>query len=130
MKLWEEIRMGSKEVSQLSTLWRLIHDTLKAVIAEREAVSSAFTALTPKGGTCSATSLLFQGPSIPLPPVKAGGGPSQRPVEAGLGEGACTGRPLAQEFPPPPPESLPPPPCRGEGCAELPPLPLPIVPSP
>jgi len=95
------------------------------MITEREAVASAFAALTPEGGTCSVTNLLFQGPSIPLPPVKAGGGPSQQPVEAGelaVQEKEHTRcNPLAQEFPPPPPELLPPPPRHGEGCAEAPP---------
>jgi len=125
-KLWEEISTGSKEASQFSTLRRLIHETLKAMIAERGAAASAFAALTPEGGSCSATSLLFQGPSIPVPPVKAGGGPSRQPVEAGepaVQEQEHARRdPLAQGSPPPPPESLspppPPPPRRGEGCAE------------
>jgi len=92
------------------------------MIAEREAVASAFAASTPEGGTCSATSLLFQGPSIPLP-VKAGGGRSRRPVEAGepaVQEQEHARRdPLMQGFPPPPPESLPLPPHRGEGCTEV-----------
>jgi len=124
-KLWEEISMESKEASKFSTLWRLIHETLKAMRAERGVAASAFAALTPQGGSCSATSLLFQGLSIPVPPVKAGGGQSRRPVEAG--EPAVQEKEhawsdlLAQEFPSPPPESLPPPPRRGEGCAEVPP---------
>ena len=72
-KLWEEISTGSKEASQFSTLWRLIHEALKAVRAERGAAASAFAALTPEGQSCSATSLLFRGPSIPALPVTAGG---------------------------------------------------------
>jgi len=85
--------------------------------AERGAAASAFAALTSKGGSCSAISLPFAGPSTLAPPVKAGGGPSRQPVKAG--EPAVQEKehawsdPLAQEFPPPPPESLPP--RRGEG---------------
>jgi len=124
-KLWEEISTGSKEASKFSTLWRLIHDTLKAMIAEREAVASAFTALVPEGGIYSATNLLFQGPCIPLPSVKAGGGPSRQPVEAGervvQEQDHVRGDPLVQEFPPLLPESPPLPPHRKEGCAEVPP---------
>jgi len=86
------------------------------------AVTSAFATLTPKGETCLATTLLFQGPSLPMPPVKAGGGPSQHPVEAGKPavqkKQYARRDPLAQGFPPPLPES--PPPCRGEGFAEAP----------
>jgi len=62
--------MGSKEASKFSTLWRLNYETLEAVSAERGAAASAFAALTPEGGSCSAASLLFQGPSIPAPPVR------------------------------------------------------------
>jgi len=159
-KLWKEIRMGFKEVSKFSALWRLNYETLKAMRAERGATASAFAVLTPEGGSCSAASLLFQGPSTLALPVKAGGCQSRRPVEAG--EPAVQEKdhvrsdPLMQEFPPPLPESLPSPLCHGEGCAEeqlpanqpgaaaapsdrpmspnpvqqYPPLPLPTPPSP
>jgi len=92
--------------------------------AESGAAASAFAALTPKGGSCSAASLLFQGPSIPALPVKAEGGQSRWPVEAGepavQEKEHARGDPLAREFPPPPPESLPLPPHHGEGCAKAP----------
>ena len=118
--------MGSKEASKFSTLWRLIHEALKAMRAETEVAAPAYAALTPEGGSCSATSLLFQGPSIPKPPVKAGGGQSRLPVEAGeptvQEKEHAWSVPLVQEFPPPPPESLPLPPHRGEGYAEALPL--------
>jgi len=94
------------------------------MIAERGDAASAFAALTPEGGSCLATSLLFQGPSIPALPVKAGGGQSRRLVEAGepavQEQEHARGDLLAQEFPPPLAESLPPPPHRGEGCTEAP----------
>jgi len=124
-KLWEEINMGSKEASQFSTLWRLIHETLKAMRAERGAAASAFAALMPEGGSCLVTSLLFVGLSIPVLPVKAGGGQSRRPMEVGEPEVQekehAWSDPLAQEFPPLPSKSPPPPPGRGDGCADLPP---------
>jgi len=127
MKLWEEISTGSKEVSKFSTLWKLIHETLKAMRAERGAAVSAFAALTPEGGSFLVTSLLFVGPRTLTQPVKAGGGQSRRPVASGepvvQEKEHVRGDLLAQEFPPLPPESLPPPPPprRGEGCAEAPP---------
>jgi len=110
-KLWEEIRMGSKEARKFSTLWRLNFETLKAMRTERGVTAFAFAVLTPEGGSCSAISLPFAGPSSLALPVKAGGGQSWRPVEAG--EPAVQEKehawsdPLAQEFPLPPPESLP-----------------------
>jgi len=67
-KLWEEISTGSKEASKFSTMWRLIHETLKTVRAERAAAVSAFAA--PEGGFCSATSILFMGPNIPAAPAR------------------------------------------------------------
>ena len=74
-ELWDEISKGSREASKFSTVWRLINETLQSMKAERQAVASAFAALTPADGSASATSMLFQGPTIPAAtPARAVGG--------------------------------------------------------
>jgi len=68
-RLWEEVSKGSKEVSEFSTVWRLIYETLKEMRAKRRAAASTFAALTRERGSASATTMLFAGSSIPLAPV-------------------------------------------------------------
>ena len=68
-RLWEEVSKGSKEVSEFSTVWRLIYETLKEMRAKRRAAASTFAALTRERGSTSATTMLFAGSSIPLAPV-------------------------------------------------------------
>jgi len=109
-RLWEEVSMGSKEVSKFSAVWRLIYETMKEMRAEKGAAATAFAALTPEIG--SASTMLFAGPSIPLAPInkkKEGRSTTETASESVAVGSQSEGKWLPPEFSPLPPEAPSPP---------------------
>ncbi|CAM9147905.1 unnamed protein product, partial [Bubo scandiacus] len=67
--LWDDLSSGSKDSRKLSTVWRLVLDTLKEMKAERQTTASAFAALSAEAESASAkdsaTAMTFAGSLFP-----------------------------------------------------------------
>ena len=57
--LWDDISSGSKDNRKLSTVWRLILETLKEMKAERQTTASAFAALSAEAESASARGFCY-----------------------------------------------------------------------
>ena len=80
--LWDDISSDSKDSRKLSTVWRVVLDTLKEMKAERQTTASAFAALSAEaesaGAKDSATAMTFTGSLFPKVAPKRRNGDAAR----------------------------------------------------
>ena len=80
--LWNNISSGSKDSRKLSTMWRLVLETLKELKAERQTTASAFAALSAEaesaGAQDSTTAVTFAGSLFPKAAPKRRDGDASR----------------------------------------------------